>query len=297
MTPVSLSRWLGSKAWLARSYPQHIPEPEGRRRAFDCTAGACSIPLHWLARGHRVVIGDANPRLVGCLRNLQERPEAVIGTLAAEASAYTDAKDQREDFYTRRGHLNRLAPESLEASALFLFVLRAGFNGQYRESGNGNCSVAWGDPLNAKGKAYASRGDKPFRKDLVRADELRAIARLLKRADIRVGDFEATSADIRKGEALFCDPPYVDRSAFVGYSRGGFSLQDRLRLTAWLRDLDKRGVRWTLTDVATPESMAAHGLWTVDVVTVRRTVAANGTRAPAREAIVRNWQSVKDGAP
>lgn len=297
MTPVSLTRWLGSKAWLVRAYSQHIPEPEGRRRAFDCTAGACSIPLHWLARGHRVVIGDANPRLVGCLRNLQERPEAVIGTLAAEVSAYTAAKDQREDFYARRGHLNRLAPESLEASALFLFVLRAGFNGTYREGANGDCSTAWGDPLNSKQYSIKGAAPRPWRKDLVRAEELRAIGALLQRADLRLGDFEATSADIRRDEALFCDPPYVDRSAFVGYSRGGFNLQDRLRLAAWLRDLDKRGVRWTLTDVATPESMAAHGLWAVDVVTVRRRIAGNGTREPACEVIVRNWQSAKDGTP
>lgn len=279
---LALSRYLGSKTWLVRAYPHLIPEPSRGRRAYDCTAGACSIPLHWLARGHRVVIGDANPRLIGTLRNLQTRPDAVIGTLAAEASAYTDAADPREDFYTRRAHLNRLDPEALEASALFLFVLRAGFNGLWRENGKGECNTPYGDP-------------KPG-KDLVRADELRTIAALLKRAEIRLGDFEATSADIGAGCALLADPPYVDRSAFVGYSRRGFTLKDRLRLTAWLRALDKRGVRWTLTDVATPESMAAHGLWNVDILTVRRSVAANGTRESAKELVVRNWKEAKEQA-
>lgn len=291
---LALSRYLGSKTWLVRSYPHLIPEPSRGRRAYDCTAGACSIPLHWLARGHRVVIGDANPRLIGTLRNLQKKPDDVVRILAALATDYADAADPREDFYTRRAHLNRLDPEALEASALFLFMLRAGFNGLWRENGKGECNTPWGDPL-----ALGPGSTKKFgarNRDLVRGDELRTIAALLKRAEIRLGDFEATSADIGAGCALLADPPYVDRSAFVGYSRRGFTLKDRLRLTAWLRALDKRGVRWTLTDVATPESMAAHGLWNVDILTVRRSVAANGTREPAKEAIVRNFWATKEQA-
>ncbi len=293
---LSLSRWLGNKAWLLRQRPDLIPLPSRGRRGFDCTAGACAVPLYWLSRGHRVVIGDANPRLIGTLRNLRTRPEAVIGTLAAEASAYADAEDQRADFYTRRAQLNGMHPEALEASALFLFMLRAGFNGLWRENAKGECNTPWGDPLTPPTKGHSRSSKTRPLESLVRADELRTIAALLKRADIRLGDFEATSADLARGDCLFCDPPYVDRTAFVGYSRRGFGPQDRLRLTAWLRRLDKRGVRWTLTDVATPESMAAHGLWSVDALTVRRSVAANGTRVPAKELVVRNWQSVKEQA-
>lgn len=277
---LALSRWLGNKAWIVRSFPHLIPEPSRGRRAYDCTAGACSIPLHWLARGHRVVIGDANPRLIGTLRNLQTRPDAVIADLAALAAVH--AQQGKGWFVAVRYNLNAADPASVESSARFLFVLRAGFNGLWRENGKGECNTPYGDP-------------KPG-KDLVRVDELRAIGALLKRADIRLGDFEATSADIRSGDAIFCDPPYVDRSAFVGYSRRGFTLKDRLRLTAWLRALDKRGVRWTLTDVATPESMAAHGLWNVDILTVRRSVAANGTREPAKELVVRNFLTTKEQA-
>ena len=277
---LALSRYLGSKTWLVRSYPHLIPEPSRGRRAYDCTAGACSIPLHWLARGHRVVIGDANPRLIGTLRNLQTRPDAVIAELTALAAVH--AQQGKGWFVAVRYNLNAADPASVESSARFLFVLRAGFNGLWRENGKGECNTPYGDP-------------KPG-KDLVRADELRTIAALLKRAEIRLGDFEATSADIGAGCALLADPPYVDRSAFVGYSRRGFTLKDRLRLTAWLRALDKRGVRWTLTDVATPESMAAHGLWSVDILTVRRSVAANGTRESAKELVVRNWKEAKEQA-
>lgn len=284
---LSIARYVGAKRWLVTGYPQYLPTPRRGGRAFDCFAGSCVVALHWLAQGHRVVIGDTNARLIGCLRNLQERPEAVIGTLETEANAYADADDQRSDFYMRRGHLNRIVPESLESAALFLFVLRAGFNGLWRENAAGECNTTWGDPL-----FHHRVWSCGIARDLVRADELRAIARLLKRADIRLGDFTQTTADARRGDALFADAPYVVPGKFTAYSKGGFSLKDRQRLSAWLREMDRRGVRWTATDADTDHVRATYGLWTVDDVDVRRSCSAKAEgRGKAREMIVRNWYS------
>jgi DNA adenine methylase len=285
---LALSRWLGGKRWLTIGYPHLLPSPRRGGRAFDCFAGSCVVAFHWLEQGYRVVIGDTNARLIGCLRNLQERPEAVIGTLEAEVSAYTDAKDQRADFYMRREHLNRIVPESLESSALFLFMLRAGFNGLWRENSLGECNTTWGDPHNVN---KAGQRQHVRMKDLVSADELRTIASLLKRADIRLGDFEVTSADARRGDVLFADAPYVDpaKAAFVGYSKGGFTLRDRQRLSAWLREMDRRGVRWTATDAALPHVRATYGLWTMDEVQVRRSCSAKSEgRGMTPELIVTN---------
>lgn len=297
--PVAISRWLGSKRWLCASYPHLLALPRRGGRAFDCFAGSCVVALWYLAQGFRVVIGDTNPRLIGCLRNLQERPEEVIAALAGFAADYAIDVDQRAFFYALRAHLNTCLPETVEASALFLFILRSGFNGTYRESANGDCSVTWGDPANSKGWALPGKKPRPWRKDLVRADELRAIAALLRRADIRLGDFVATSADARKGDVIFADAPYVDpaKAAFVGYSKGGFGLKDRQRLSAWLREMDRRGVRWTATDAATDHARATYGLWVVDNVQVRRSCSAKSEgRGKAPELVIRNWSEARSEA-
>jgi DNA adenine methylase len=133
----------------------------------------------------------------------------------------------------------------------------------------------------------------------VRADELRAISALLRRADIRLGDFAATSADARKIDVIFADAPYVDpaKAAFVGYSKGGFGLKDRQRLSAWLREMDRRGVRWTATDAATDHARATYGLWAVDNVQVRRSCSAKSEgRGKAPELVIRNWSEVRSEA-
>lgn len=283
--PIAIARWIGGKRWLTIGYPHLLALPRRGGRAFDCFAGSCVVALWYLAQGFRVVIGDTNPRLIGCLRNLQERPEEVIEALAGFAADYAIDADQRAFFYALRAHLNTCLPETVEASALFLLMLRAGFNGLWRENQRGECNTTWGDP-------------KPG-KDIVSADELRAISALLRRADIRLGDFAATSADARRGDSLFADAPYVDpaKNAFVGYSKGGFGLKDRQRLSAWLREMDRRGVRWTATDAATDHTRATYGLWLVDEVQVRRSCSAKSEgRGSAQELIVRNWYPAKKEA-
>lgn len=288
MGPVALFRWQGGKRWLVAGYQHTLPSPSPRGRAFDCFAGSCVVAIHWLKLGYRVVIGDTNARLIWTLRNLKTRAEDVIAVLATIAAAYQASPDQRADFYARREHLNRLDPSDVGASALFLFILRAGFNGLYREGPSGDCSTAWGDPF-----AQAHDAKKwPVRADLVQADDLRAIAALLSRADIRLGDFEQTTADARRGEVLFADAPYAGepkgKAVFTTYSKGGFSPKDRQRLAAWLRMLDARGVRFTATDAA--HAVTTYGLWRVEPAMVRRSGSGKAEgRGEAKEIIVTNW--------
>lgn len=293
--PVRLCKWPGGKAWQVAAYPHTIALPTRGGRLFDSFAGSCVIALWALSQGYRVVIGDTNPRLIGTLRNLKTRCEDVIAVLATIAAAYAAAPDQKADYCARREHFNTLDPADVGASALFLFIVRAGFNGLYRENSSGDCNTpvgdcttAWGDPLNVQGKSYASRGNKPFRKDLVQADTLRAIAALLARADIRLGDFEETSRDIRRTDTLFADAPYA--GTFTGYSKRGWTRKDRARLGAYLRELDRRGVRWTATDSAAHGALSDYGLWHITPANVRRSGSCKAEgRGMAAELIVTNW--------
>lgn len=274
--PIALTRWLGGKRWLTAAYSHTLALPRRGGRAFDCFAGSCVVAFWYLAQGSRVVIGDTNARLIGTLRNLKDRPEVVIASLVAIESAHRASPDHKADFYARREHLNSADPAEVGTSAVFLFIMAAGFNGLWRENLSGACNTTWGDP-------------KPC-KDLVRADELRAISALLARSDIRLGDFTETSADARRGDVLFADAPYAGN--FVGYSKGGFGLKDRQRLAEWLREMDRRGVRWTATDATTEHTRATYGLCHVDEVSVRRSGSATAKgRGRAPEMIVRNWST------
>jgi DNA adenine methylase len=160
-------------------------------------------------------------------------------------------------------------------------MLRASFNGIYRENSRGECNTPWGEPSATK--------------DLVCAHDLRAIAALLAHADIRLGDFEATTRDLTRRDTLFADAPYV--GTFTGYSKGGWTAHDRARLAAYLRDLDRRSIRWTATDSAEHGALVGLGLFHVLYAQVRRSGSCKAQgRGAAREVIVTNWQPRKEAA-
>ena len=114
--------------------------------------------------------------------------------------------------------------------------MNAGFNGLYRVNKRGVCNTTFGNP-------------KPS-KDLVRAGEMRALGKLLRRRHPSV----STSRSCAKGEARrhrLLRPALRDRQGPLRLrelQRQGFRRFDLQRLGATLRDLDRRGVRWSLTD-------------------------------------------------
>jgi site-specific DNA-adenine methylase len=132
------------------------------------------------------------------------------------------------------------------------------------------------------------------------------------------------------------DPPYVPASAtssFVGYTAGGFTHDkvpsaasmasatpaqgglfeasstapvspapvrketDQQRLVRVLRDLDRRGVLWMLTNSNTEDSRALYTGWNVTILDgVRRQVSAlggksgDGPAALSSDIVVRNYE-------
>lgn len=282
--PDSLGRWPGSKRWLPALHAKRLPSPSPRGRFFEPCAGAAALSIHYALRGCRVVLGDTNPRLIGVYRHLLTDARAVAAALGAIVAGHDAADDKKAFYFAQRDRWNETDAESVESAAGFLFVMNTGFNGVTRFNQSGGCNTPYGEPEPGK--------------DLVREAQLVALGTLLKRAraELVCGDFEVTVAPARRGDFVYFDPPYVapakeGRSAgFVGYSAGGFTLADRKRLGVLLRDLDRRGVRWVLSDVSADHALAVYGLWNVAEVEVRRSVAANGEkRGRATEVLVTNF--------
>lgn len=281
-TPETLGRWLGNKHWLPKLHAKRLPLPRPRGRFFDPCVGAGAVAIHYAKQGARVTIGDTNPRLIGVYRNITRNPEPVLRELARIAAEHRASPDPRAHYFAQRERFNATDPASAESAAGFLFVMNAGFNGVVRFNASGGCNTPYGEP--APGK------------DIVRAEEVRYLGKLLARAEVVLGDFSVTTEPAKRGDVVYFDPPYVAPAkdgktvGFVGYSAGGFTLADRKRLGVLLRDLDRRGVRWVLSDVSADHALAVYGLWNVTEVEVTRSVAAKGEkRGKAIEVLVSNF--------
>ena len=286
--PEALDRWLGGKRWLVKLYPEHLPLPSPRGRVYDLFTGGGAVALHFLRLGCRVVMGDTNPRLIGAYRWIRNQPERVVSLLTEVATQHREAaalgvEHGAAHFYELRALMNDSDPDGLLSAVLFVFTLRAGFNGLYRVNRRGVCNTTYGEP-------------KPG-KDLVRAGEIRALSSLLARAEPTLGDFEVIAGPARRGDFVYADPPYVaekGKVAFVSYAAGGFTPEDQARLGVLLRDLDHRGVTWLLSDGATSRAAETYGLWDQRRVEVYRSISAKGKgRGTVTELLVSNRRLVR----
>ena len=278
--PESLDRYLGSKRWLPKLFPTLLPPPSRGGVFFEGFVGGGAVAFHYAQTGCRLVLGDANPRLIGAYRWIQKEPERLVSILDGFSSAQNAAGDRApEVFALIRDTMNVTDPESPLSAAGLLYVIGTGFNGIYRVNRKGICNTPWGKP-------------KPG-KDLSRRLELLGMQRLLQRATFRCGDFEETVTPARRGDFVFFDPPYVGDAGsgdFVGYAAGGWTEADRKRLGLVLRDLDRRGVRFLLSDKDGASPRSVYGLFRVIEAEVSRSVSAKPSgRGKVKELLVANF--------
>jgi site-specific DNA-adenine methylase len=86
------------------------------------------------------------------------------------------------------------------------------------------------------------------------------------------------------GDVLYLDPPYLD--TFDGYTAGGFSYTDHLRLAAALAAAVVRGVKVVVSQAQHPALASLYPWGRVIPVSERRAIAVHRSTTPRRDAAV-----------
>ena len=107
------------------------------------------------------------------------------------------------------------------------------------------------------------------------------------------GDFASVLEQVPKGGFVYLDPPYdpvSDTASFTGYNRGGFGREEQVRLKECCDALTARGVKFLLSNSATPFIRELYGSYRVSIVQARRAVNSVASRRGAiEEVLVRNY--------
>ena len=299
MTP-TLVKYVGSKAGFLEDHAGLLPMPAPGGAVAVTFTGGGSIAAHYRARGCRVIASDINPRLIGAHVEIQRDVDLVIGSLNWITDAWRKAIDGLEGderdaagrvfFETHRAALSAGTggegyKHSAFAAARFLFILRAGFNGLYRENSTAECTTAYGKP----GPGV----------DLVQADKLRAYSAAVQGIEFLCEDFAVTCGRCRPGWVASLDSPY--EGTFTGYAAGDWDAKqaslpgmggtsDRERLAAMLVYLDAIGVRWANHDADTAATRRLYERWSFTPIQRAGNVNSNGDdRGSVQEGLWRNW--------
>lgn len=291
-----LLKWAGGKRQLLPVLRPHYPVDFDRYVEPFFGSGAVFFDLYTAGRiaGRQVRLTDVNADLIGCYRMVRDRADAVIAHLSdlagehAErgAECYYDVRDRR--FNPARAALagrggSRYTPA---LAAMLIYLNRTGFNGLFRVNRQGAFNVPAGRYANPR---------------ICDPEHIRAVAEALsaRRVSLECATFDSALGDARRGDFVYCDPPYAPLSptaSFAAYTAEGFSLLDQHRLLRAVIAAGRRGAMVAVSNSSAPDIVAAYtaratrmaGL-TIQRVRARRAINSRaGLRGPVDELLMTN---------
>lgn len=258
-----LLKWAGGKQALAARLVETFPERFDRY--FEPFVGGASVFL--ALQPHRAVLCDRNAWLVDTYRAVRDQP----GEVARELRALDNT---RED-YLRIRALDPAALPPARRAAQLVYLNKTCFRGLFRVNRAGRFNVPYG--------AYARRYFDP--------GNLERFAERLVGVDLRCGDFEEGLDGITSRDFAYLDPPYHKLGGYSDFNRytdAPFVEADHERLAAACRALDRRGVRFCVTQSDTALVRRLFAGFRVRRIAARREINLASGRRDILELLITN---------
>lgn len=177
---------------------------------------------------------------------------------------FTGKHNTPEVYYRRRDEFNKI-DDPRKKSALFLYLNRHGYNGLCRYNKKGGFNVPFG------------RYKKPY----FPTKEMQHFHTKSQHAEIQHAEFNDVMASTRKGDVIYCDPPYVPLSTsahFTCYSAGGFNLEQQKELAALARQTMQRDIPVLISNHNTPFTLKTYRGAEIKRFKVRRNISCNAQK-------------------
>ena len=267
-------KWVGGKRQLIDIFMELIP-PKINSYCEPFLGGGA---LFFKLQPKKAYINDVNEELMLVYSVIRDNVENLI----AELEKF---KNDSETFYKVRD-LDRdkekyLSLSDVERAARIIFLNKTCYNGLYRVNNSGEFNTPFGNYKNP---------------NIVNAPVLRAVSKYLNSAQIQLTaiDYAEVLSEIPKNTFVYLDPPYdpiSTTSNFTGYSKGGFTRDDQIRLKEWCDDLDGKKIQFMLSNSKTEFILNLYSKYNITTVQAKRSINSVGNgRGNVEEVIVRNYE-------
>ncbi len=267
-----LLRWVGGKHRLASRIVPYLPQLDAKATYVEPFLGAAS--LFFRVQPARSLLADSNLALISFYRQLRDCRQAVTAALGK-----LKRRTGRASYLEVRRQFNEGAWAPAQA-ARFLYLNVTCFNGIYRVNQRGEFNVPHG-----------RRESFPFPS----TKTLSIAAKLLRGASLRAQCFRKTLAGVKKGDFVYVDPPYpplTTTAYFTHYTRDRFSDEDQTDLASLLREIDKRGARFLMSNADTPRVRQLYRGFTSVSLSVTRSVSCKAEKHQVSELLISNYPLV-----
>lgn len=266
-------KWVGGKRQLLPELQRRMPEQFGTY----CEPFIGGAALLLAVKPQRAIVCDFNAELINFYSIVKNDCENLILELKQH-------KNESDYFYSIRG-LDRDAKEwakltPLKRASRFAYLNKTCFNGLYRVNAQGQVNTPFGRYKNP---------------NICPEDDLRAMSAYLNSNDVTIlcNDYRKAVETLQSGDFVYFDPPYDPVSptaSYTGYTANGFTRQNQIELCETCKELDKRGVKFMLSNSATDFIKEIYSGFNVEIVKAKRAINCKGDgRQPVDEVIVRNY--------
>ena len=220
----SFIRWAGGKSWLV-PYVQEMVSGLQYHDYHEPFMGGASV-FFALEEPGMSYLSDMNGELINAFSAVRDNPQRVIGYLSQYSNDETS-------YYTIRESEPR---GKYQKAARFLYLNAYSFNGIYRVNKQGKYNVPYGYRKNRS----------------IDYDKILQVSEKLKKAVLKTQDFADAKENIKSGDLVFLDPPYVvpkeSPEVFIKYNQTLFSLEDQHRLADLIDWIDEQRAYFILTN-------------------------------------------------
>ena len=267
-------QWAGGKRQLLNTIRPLLPKNVNKYCEPFLGGGAVFFDL----QPKKAILNDVNGDLMRVYRVIRDNVNELIKTLE-------QFENTPEMFYrVRDWDKNRQAYESrsdVEKAARVIYLNRTCFRSLYRVNKAGQFNTPFGYRKNP---------------NIVNAPVLRAVSDYFNASDITFStvDFASGLQNIDTDTFVYFDPPYdpiTKTSNFTGYTQGGFTKSDQIRLRKCCDELNRRGVRFMLSNSATDFIKEQYSAYNITVIQARRDInRIVNKRNDVSEVIIRNYE-------
>jgi len=258
-------KWAGGKYSLVEHIQAKLPHANKLIEPF-VGAGSVFLNTHY----KRYLLNDINPDLINLYNLLKAQPDALIHDARR---FFTGHRNEEKMYYSLREEFNNTQDEYYRA-ILFLYLNRHGYNGLCRYSLTGKFNVPFG------------RYKRPY----FPAEEMLVFSEKSQKATFTCLPFENIFSRARRGNVIYCDPPYAPISktaAFTSYAARSFGQESQEKLAALaIRAAQKRGIPVLVSNHDLPLTRSLYCGADFSRLSVKRSISQNGaTRKPVNEIL------------
>lgn len=237
-------KWAGGKGQLLSAIAAQFPYSAQDKFVYVEPFVGSGAVLFWVLNQfpklEQAIINDINSDLTNTYQSIKNQVEDLILVLEKLQNEFYQRLDDEQAksayYYQKRELFNQRSLESLEQSALFIFLNRTCFNGLYRVNSRNEFNVPIG------------RYKKP---NICNPENLQAVSKALQKVSILNTDFEKTLEHTQKPALFYFDPPYKPLSKtanFNSYANQKFDNQEQIRLKNFCDKLSQLNHQWILSN-------------------------------------------------